>query len=243
MHAGDAYLRKIGKAVNHAVLSAQEAQILGKALQEDSRDSFQAAVVSFVDALRSVEIGFFSWATVKLYYAVFYALRARLSVSGDCIFYIGKSPRLLSAHPGCATSNLTGTTHKAVLSRFQNTHVGDYFLSQEIGGKLPLDWFVEQREQTNYRSARFSEPEAPPHLRFATTIDRRKMLAAYLSDDVYVFDEDHAIIAFPFKLLREVRRSLTTQHVSPLLPVEVDFLKRQMRDRSGSLASVDAVLF
>jgi hypothetical protein len=67
------------------------------------------------------------------------------------------------------------------------------------------------------------------------------MLTAYLSDDVYVFDADHAMVAFPFKLLREVRAKLATHRISPLQPMEIEFLK-QMKDQAGPLISLDALL-
>jgi hypothetical protein len=170
MHSGDSYLQSIGKATNHAVLSATEANILSRELQNDSKGFFQSAAVSFVDAIRSIEAGFPSWATVKLYYTVYYALRARLAVEGDCIFYVGKSPKLLCAHAGATTTNLVGTTHKAVLARFQRAHPSDYFLSQDIGGVDPLEWFIERREETNYRVNRFTEPDAPDYLRSQQTL-------------------------------------------------------------------------
>jgi len=34
------------------------------------------------------------------------------------------------------------------------------------------------------------------------------MLNAYMADDIYVFDEQHAIVAYPFKLLRDLRARL-----------------------------------
>jgi hypothetical protein len=242
MHAGVSYLNTISKAANHAVLSASEAQSLQLALHKDAKDFFQSGAVSFIDALRSIEKGFFSWATVKLYYSVFYALQSRLALAGDCIFYVVKSPRVLSARAGSVTANLKGTTHKAVLARFRHNYPGDYFLSQDIGGWPPLDWFIARREETNYTSARFCEPNAPSHFEFAKNTNMRKMLSAYTADDLYVFDEQHAMVAFPFKLLRDLRVRLAAKHLSPLVPAETDFLKSSVRDRSGPLRSVDILL-
>jgi hypothetical protein len=68
------------------------------------------------------------------------------------------------------------------------------------------------------------------------------MIIAYYSDDVYVFDEDHAMVAFPFKLLRELRTALATHHVAPLVTAESEFLKRVVKDRSGHLPSLDVIL-
>src|SRR5690348_12867745 len=103
MHGGDSYLATIGKATPHSVLSAPEAHTLALALAADSKDFCQQSVISFIDALRATESGFFSWATVKLYYSVFYGLRALLALDGDCFFYIGKSPKMICAQPGAST--------------------------------------------------------------------------------------------------------------------------------------------
>jgi hypothetical protein len=223
-------------------LSDAEALALALALQIDAKDYFQCGVISFVDALCSIERGFYSWATVKLYYAVFYALRARLALSGDCIFHVVTKPKVISARAGASTAKLPGNTHKAVLKRFQTIHSSDYFLSQDIAGEDPLDWFVDKREDANYRSARFVEPDIPPYFEFARHTPIRQMLTAYLSDDVYVFDAEHAMIAFPFKLLRSLRASLRVDGLSPLLPSEIDFLKEKLRDRAGDILSAETIV-
>jgi hypothetical protein len=242
MHAGARYLTAIGKAVNHATLSAAEAQLLARALNDEAQDCFQSSTVSFVDALRSIQSGFLSWATVKLYYAVFYALRSRLALAGDCIYYVGSGPRVLAARAGASTANLRGTTHKAVLNRFRQNYPGDYFLSQQIEGCSPLDWFTERREETNYTLSRFCEPNTPNYFKFARATTTRKMLNAYAADDIYVFDEQHAMVAFPFKLLGDLRTRLGAQSLSPLVSPEVDFLRGSLRDHSGPIACADVLI-
>jgi hypothetical protein len=242
MHAGARYLTAIGKAVNHATLSGGEAQMLELALNDEAQDFFQSSIISFVDAVRSIQSGFLSWATVKLYYAVFYALRSRLALAGDCIYYVGSSPRVLPARAGASTANLNGTTHKAVLNRFSHNYPRDYFLSQPIEGCPPLDWFTQRREQTNYTLSRFCEPNTPNYFKFARSTTTRKMLNAYTADDIYVFDEQHAMVAFPFKLLRDLRARLGVQHLSPLVSPEADFLRGSLRDHTGPIASAEILL-
>ena len=242
MHAGARYLTAIGKAINHATLSAPEADMLKLALNDEAQDCFQSSMVSFVDALRSIQSGFFSWAAVKLYYSVFYALRSRLALADDCIYYVGRSPRVIAARAGGNTVNLQGTTHKAVLDRFSRQQPRDYFLSQPIEGCSPLDWFTERREQTNYTASRFCEPDTPNYFEFARSTTTRKMLCAYTADDVYVFDEQHAMVAFPFKLLRDLRDRLRSQGLSPLVTSEVDFLRGSLRDHSGPISVAEVLL-
>ncbi|SEB70926.1 hypothetical protein [Terriglobus roseus] len=238
MHAANNYLYGIGKAVRQAVIDNSEAQALGLFLLADANDYFQSAAVTFFDALRGIELGYFSWATVKLYF-VFYSLRARLALNRECIFYAGHSPLALEASDNASPVKLSGTTHKAVISRFSSRFPNDYFLSQDIGGKPPLDWLMALREDANYRNSRFSEPVAPSHLTFAATNDLRKVLTAYTTDDVYVFDEQHAIVAYPFKMLKALRQAMPS---APLAFNEADFLRQSLRDHEGNQATLECLL-
>jgi uncharacterized protein (UPF0332 family) len=228
----------IGKIALNSILNSSERQGLEVCLLEDAKDYYQAALVSLVDGLRSISSGFYSWSTVKLYYSVFYALRARLAIEGECIFYDAGKPRYVNVSPGCLVRKLAGTTHKCVLDRFAISFPHDYFLSQEIATKDPLTWLMEKREEVNYRVPRFSEPDAPSHLKFAANTSLRLMLGAYQTEDVYIFDQDHAIIAFPFRLMLDVRSRLHRLGISPLRILEIEFLLECTKDRSGLITAM-----
>jgi hypothetical protein len=223
-------------------LDPVERSALELRLREDAKDYYQSAVVSFVDGLRSIPAGFCSWATVKFYYSAFYSLRSRLALSGECIFYDGTKPRSVSVVPGAVVTALNGTTHKCVLARFASAFPYDSFLSQEIATCKPLEWLVDRREEVNYKQSRFSEPAYSAYLSYAAKTDARKMLSAYLSDDVYIHDPDHALVAFPFRLLVDLRRRLNSLGLDPLVQNEIDFLATQMRDRTGSITALASLL-
>jgi hypothetical protein len=242
VHAANAYLASIGKLSIGSVLDPMERGALELRLNEDAKDYYQSALVSFVDGLRSIPLGFFSWATVKFYYSVFYALRSRLALGGECVFYEGKSPRTISIVPGSVASGLKGTTHKCVLGRFSVAYPFDSFLSQEISAIKPLDWFVNHREEVNYIQSRFSEPISPDYLSYAARTGARQMLSSYLSDDVYIHDPDHAMVAFPFRLLIDLRSRLLNRGLKPLVQSEVNFLATNTRDRNGAITAVASLM-
>ncbi len=75
-------MNAIGKMAPDSILSPSEREELKKRLLLDAGDYYQSALVSLVDGLRSIPSSFYSWSTVKLYYSVFYALRARLAIAG-----------------------------------------------------------------------------------------------------------------------------------------------------------------
>jgi hypothetical protein len=243
LHAANDYLNSIGKVGLGSVLAPAERQALELRLREDAKDYYQSSLISLIDGLRSLSAGFFSWGTVKFYYSVFYALRSRLALSGECIFYVDQKPRHISISVTSTASKLKGTTHKCVLDRFATTSSLDFFLSQDIANEPPLNWLVNKREEVNYKLARFSEPVAPSYMAYAATTELRQMLSAYLSDDIYIHDPDHAIVAFPFRLVVDLRARLLNSGITPLLQAELDFIAEHMRDRAGIITAMNSLLF
>lgn len=242
MHLASEYLQSIRKLSVSSSLTNLERQILGLRLNEDACNYYQSALVSFVDAITSTTNGFYSWATVKLYYAVFYALRARLALAGHCIFYENGKGRLVSTSLGSQiTKSSSSSTHKTVLSCFEVHFPNDFFLTQEIDAVSPLKWFIDKREEANYKQGRFSEPIAPEHLSFAARMKVRQMLIAYSAEDLYVHDKDHAIVAFPYRLLLDLRGRLLSSGLRPLGQSEVDFISVHMRDKTGVITAALAL--
>ncbi|MDN2607100.1 hypothetical protein OB917_29060, partial [Klebsiella variicola] len=71
-------------------LSASKLSDLKNAIRTDSTDVFYKASVSFLESLYSLRRGHSSWAIIKLYYSIFYSLRAFLLLEGYSIFKNGK---------------------------------------------------------------------------------------------------------------------------------------------------------
>ena len=106
--------------------------------------------------------------------------------------------------------------------------------------KAPLDWLRERREEANYNNSRPSEPQAPPHFRFVASKGVRKTTLAYLSGtwDVYVFDPDHAMLAFPLLFWRDILVRSRTAGLGDVVISELEFLRQVLRDENGPLAEV-----
>src|SRR5216683_5704618 len=68
-------------------------------LKTDAAEYFYSATISTASALLSIRMGYYTWATVKLYYSDYYLLRGMLALSKVCIFYEGSKPRTLTAEP------------------------------------------------------------------------------------------------------------------------------------------------
>lgn len=149
---------------NSLVLTLPQAGSLALALQEDARDYFYSACLSFVDATGRIDDGLYTWATVKLYYSTYLAYRSLLALKGHGVcFACGPYYSIRALHLATPVETGKRNTHTAVLETFHSVFSGHRFVSQRIEGKLPANWMKDRREDSNYRRPRYVEPGAHLH--------------------------------------------------------------------------------
>jgi hypothetical protein len=176
---------------------------------------------------------------------VFYALRSFLAAQDLCIFYVQGAAFSIRAVASAQGANLReSSTHKCVFKEFRRLFPSHILLSQEIGALEPLEWLTLRRETANYRQARFAEPTVPPHMLSMESVGVRQALNRYVQDtsDVYTFDEDHAIAAFPLKVLRETKTVLAGAGSVAMDNDDIQLLRARLRDNTGPLIQVSAAL-
>lgn len=224
--------------VRAKILTQLEAANLSAALQADAMDLYYTGWVSFLDALNGIKKGFYTWATVKLYYSVFYAFRASLALDDVCTFHVSRPQYIIVAKPGQMPVSCTEPgTHKVILKAFQRQNPAHTLVSQQIDLMEAVDWLISMRESANYGDPRFSEPECRRELEFVATNGIRKALSAYLDEEetLYVFDPDHAIVAYPLRALQLIGDQLVAAIPTAVAVDEQQFLKASARDESGYL--------
>lgn len=249
MYRCQSYLKQIGylppvSGSQYRPLIAGEAGILGNCLQDDAAKSLYSAAVSLADALRGLHEGFYTWATVKLYYAVFYTARCQLALRDTVLFYIDKTPCTIHTSAGAMLAKQKGTTHEVVLDVFARLFPNSPFLSQTIDFQPPLKWLRERREDANYKNARFVEPDTPAHFRGVVKNGVRRATLAYLSTNgmTYSFDPDHAMLAFPLVFWRDTVLETRAAGLPDTIAAEIDFLTAAFSDDNGPLSELNRVI-
>lgn len=215
------------------VVTQSESMALQQHLRADANSLFVSAAISFLDALRGFQNEFYSWSTAKLYYSAFYSIRSLLASNSVAVVYEATKPRRFKAIPGSICASIAGTTHKAVASAFSTEMRGHWLLSQSINLEPPLAWLTALREQANYTRAHFWEPNCPPHFLLPRKNGLRKVIQAYINDELLTFDESHAAIAFPLKAL-----IVAAQSASAIASEDAKFLKARAIDQSGPLTDL-----
>lgn len=218
-------------------------------LKADAAEYFYSATISTASALLSIRTGYYTWATVKLYYSDYYLLRGLLALSKVCIFHEGSKPRILRAVP-LAVARAPGgrrnaTTHGVVIEAAK-THLSHMVaLSQDIAGENPLDWVRKRREEANYWHARMPEPTPLMHMKNCEQYGIRRLVTEYISDTTlaYAFDPDHAMLAYNLLLWRGLRDELI--NVSQFVLIEDDdftYLRSLFVDGNGPIGPMHQLL-
>ena len=196
---------------NHSLTSA-EVQQLNSDLQCDAIDFFYNGILSFSEGIDSIFQKRFSWATVKLYYSIYYLIRASLAARGFALLRCGNICRLKNA----VGERTVGTDNK----KFKSTHEGtinhykaifsmaDRLLSNKIEDHDAYQWMMNAREIVNYKSVSFLEPDCLEIWDFFSTCVDDGTLAdelKNLEDDNYIkcFQEEFAVVAIPIMRMKE----------------------------------------
>ncbi|CAM0708106.1 hypothetical protein N0P26_001651 [Acinetobacter baumannii] len=191
-------------------------QTLKSSLHEDGLDNLYKGLYSISNGFFNIYHGYYSWSVVKFYYAVFYLLRCFFSAN-DIGFLKSKGIFTLKLEQGekpIRRDNFqyNGETikgdHKTTIVTYEREFKDqDILLSNHIGDLTVYDWLMEIRNQVNYRERAFKEPELgyfPISLFNKSTL--KESIEIYFKDQVpiYCFNEDHACVAAPIKVLQFV---------------------------------------
>jgi len=227
-----------GIAAERLAWNAAEAQAFQRAATLDAHAYWYSGLVSLGEACQGVQKSRYTWATVKAYYATFYLSRAFLGFAGVCVEYLhsGSKTRhyVWRSTAGSGPTRLSGNTHDAVLRYVDANGSIPRLTGQTIASDAVGEWLIAQRNRANYGEARFSDPSPTPCMSYISTIDKRRLLQAYIEDNalLFTFDPAHAILAYPVT----VARLLSTTERSEFSDDDVRHLNGLYRDSVGPLA-------
>lgn len=255
MHRAQVYFETViapavaGNPWTSICLNGGQAGVLQNELNQDAWGYLYSAAVSIGDAIHGIGRELFSWSTVKLYYAAFYAIRAQLAANSFAVVYHKQpnkaTPYGVHVSAGAYPEKQKGTTHGLVLDLYEERFPTSPIITQAILSDKPLQWLIERREEANYKNGCFLEPVMPSFFSGVTQKSMRLTLDAYINDaaHTYCFDPDHAILALPillFKMaLRDVRSVTPGQDFAPN---QSDFLQDIYKDQFGATAALKSLL-
>lgn len=246
MHRTQHYANQILRPNNTSIFNIQlnntQANGINNSLQSDSIDYFYSGAVSIGDAIQAINNKFYTWATVKLYYSIFYLSRSMLGANGFAILYDGSKPYCWKCSVGETPIKKSGQTHKVVLDLFVDK-LRSSRLRSDIDSIPAFEWMMARREDANYKTSKFCEPLVPEHFQKIAATGVRLSIVSYATDPnlLLAFDKDHAILALPIAAMKQAIVELKNHNIN--IPEETKiYLASIHRDKNGPFAEIQNFL-
>ncbi len=225
-------------------LNASQAWLLSTDLIEDSKDLYFKGILSFFEAIKSINEGLFSWATVKIHYSIYYFLRCTLAANGIAIIR-QKSLFYLKAidgeKPVTKGNRKYNTDHSGTINYYNELFSSDILLSQTIDSINVYEWIMNRREQINYRERSFNEPDHSDFWDYIAVQVKSgrldKLVKDYHSDPfILCFQEEHTMLAVPFKRALLTRDKLFNEGIDISLSTnQIKFLTSLLPTKNREL--------
>lgn len=235
-------------------LTRTSAKDLVASLEEDSKDLYFKGILTLSEALYGISKCLFSWATVRLYYSIFYFLRCSLATKHYAIIR-NKSLYLLRAKEGekpqKKKSNRYRSDHLGVINIYRDLYdeTIDKLQSNTIDDQNPYIWLMERRYQVNYREREFHDPGCSLFMKVIeshvadNTLD--SLITTYIEDEDYIFcfQDDHACLALPLKraLLTKIDMTNAGIHFTQT-PARDHLLRNLLRINGKPIEKTDRLL-
>ncbi|CAD5630066.1 hypothetical protein MZE84_24905 [Escherichia coli] len=245
-----ANLSSFKNQIENYSLPSDKVSILNESMVSDAKDVFFKSSLSLLEALFSLKRGHSSWAIVKLYYSIFYSLRTYLLLNGYAIFKNGNGGIYFircesDSTPVCISTRKIRGDHKTTIKAFCDFFPNHKLNTNTIDSESIFDWAMRCRENVNYRSSSFIEPdygyEAIPNLRGGRS-QLDILVRSYINDPYYTycFVKEHSLLATAFVLSYEIVSIFRHQNIL-FLSDERRTVIHNLLKRSGLLSFKDMV--
>ncbi len=212
---------KDGKTIKDCNIDPCDLALYNRVIKDDISSFYYKSLLSFSEGIAAISRKNLSWATVKLYYSVYYGLRCSLLCrqvvilrAGTYLYYIRlKYSTKYERAPKC---NDHAATYEIYANLFKTS---DFLLSNSLeDNKDVYKWLTSCREIINYKEAVFQDPNISDLWRkiVAEISDKniRTLLVKYLDEkNTYCFSPDDAILAVPTNRLFTVAQEIRNEHV------------------------------
>ncbi|MDR6469262.1 hypothetical protein J2777_002990 [Paraburkholderia graminis] len=225
----DSYRQKI----EECLITTEFLPVAVNALDQDAASLLHKGLLSFVGACSDLSLNNRSWAIVKLYYSLFYTVRARLCSRRHGLIRNRSWYHFDVNSSGSAAIRLNGrrdryrNDHECALHLYEDIFANsDVLISNPVEGLPPFSWMMELRNIANYRLARFPDPEFPLDVTAKLGLIDASMLEKIIDDNIsdsmhiLMFQPEHAWIAIPMKQILAGHTDLVSRGQSIALPAQ-----------------------
>ncbi len=182
-------------------------------LNGEIQEYYYKALLSYAESISAICNNHFSWATVKLYYSTFYALRAFLACNDYVFLRAGEKRNYLyytKLKSGETLTKMDSSDHKSTIALQKTKFPNEWLLSQTISeGSEDItsyEWLAKRREDVNYKDVKFRDPipsEMWEYLKADIDTHSISNVINQLIEDLgtLCFQQEYAVLAIPTKRL------------------------------------------
>ncbi len=218
-------------------LSQSDVATLKSNLTTDCVDYFYNGLVCFSEGFYNAYFKRYAWATIKLYYSLYYFMRTSLATQNYTLLNLGSIYRLKISRgetPFGSNHNKYKSTHGGTISHYKETFTNkDILLTNSIGtSESTYDWYKEAREIVNYKKIPFCNEasfinEWNVFNNFSSNNKIDELIGILLNDRRHLctFQEDYALISIPINLLKQTISNIKTSNMNFIDKEHVSSLK------------------
>ena len=213
---------KSGKTINQTVVDPSDVLLYDNARKEDILNFYYKALLSFAEGLDAFSRKNYTWATIKLYYSVYFGLRTSLLCRSIILVRANKhlyKLKIASGEVYNKPKEMTdhGGTIYTYVDLFQRT---DFFCSNTLENMNAYFWIKNCREIVNYKDGVFHDPETidiwDDIIEDIDKLGIKKTLTHFVDErDKYCFLPEYAILVIPINRIlmvaQEVKNELSEQ--------------------------------
>lgn len=205
-------LRNNRQILEDHIFLSQEINDLKLLIKDDAKDYFYDGCISLFEGVSSIFHNKFSWATVKLYYSIFYFLRASLACKNFAIIRASGNHYYLHLVDDKRIDKIGScNTHQAVINCYKTIYrTTDPLLTNNVDlNGVDYDtysWLEEIRNITNYKQTAFPDPNCLSIWdSFNENEDRIRLFKNIVNDEhyTYCFQPEFGILSIPIERLKQ----------------------------------------
>ena len=226
-----------GREIANLTLNNDDISAYRVYIKEDLKSLYYKSLLSYAEGLIAVKQNNLSWATVKLYYSVYYGLRCSLLCKNVVVARANRNLYFFKLDHGYQYQKPKdqtdhGGTIETYISLFSKT---DYLCSNNIEDKNAYSWMKDCREIVNYKDAEFHDPDSTDMwnevIAQIQSVGIKKTVKQYVEErDTYCFSPSTAVLAIPTNRIRSLAKELRNEGVYPLSDERKEWIRSIISD-------------
>lgn len=214
---------KNGRDIKNYAPDSSDINTYNSLINDDVKDYYYKAVLSFVEGIAAIRRNNLTWATVQLYYSIFYGIRCSLLIRKVLLLKARGNLYSLQLQSGKNYENVSPANDHAGSIKVYTSLFGiaDFLCGNTIDDKNAYNWYENCRNIVNYRDGVFHDPESSLFWSEVILAIKNKGIINFIDEicrekNIFCFSEDYAVFSIPVVRIFDVAQELRNEGINAL---------------------------